>query len=98
MLHLNRWYTVVILPALLVLETHPAEGQPAHAAGRAPEQQRVTARRFPTLDAEFAHMATVVPGGFGGWFYDERGRPNVWLMDPTKRSSSNRAPTRTAKP
>jgi hypothetical protein len=46
------------------------------------------ARQFRTADAHFAHLATVVPGGFGGLFWDEQGRPNVYLVDTSKRAGA----------
>ncbi len=36
--------------------------------------------KFPNLDSEMVEMAELVPG-FGGMFYDEMGRPNVYLTD-----------------
>ncbi len=34
----------------------------------------------PNLDSEMAEMAELIPG-FGGMFYDEKGRPTVYLTD-----------------
>ncbi len=36
--------------------------------------------KAPDLDSEMAEMAELLPG-FGGMFYDEKGRPNVYLTD-----------------
>lgn len=40
------------------------------------------------MDEHFVHLATVVPGGFGGLFWDEQGRPNVYLTDTSKRAGA----------
>lgn len=46
---------------------------------------------FHSIDDEFAYAASVVPGGFGGWYYDEQGRPNVFLIDTTQSEEATAA-------
>ncbi|CAA9326057.1 MAG: hypothetical protein AVDCRST_MAG68-2167 [uncultured Gemmatimonadetes bacterium] len=41
--------------------------------------------KFQNLHDEFAHLSAVVPGGFGGLFYDAGGRPTVYLTDVSQR-------------
>ncbi len=36
--------------------------------------------KSPNLDSEMSEMVELLPG-FGGLFYDEKGRPNVYLTD-----------------
>jgi hypothetical protein len=44
---------------------------------------------FQSLDEEFVYLARErIPGGFGGWFYDEHGRLTVWLVDPSQRDAA----------
>ncbi|HEX8319258.1 hypothetical protein [Longimicrobium sp.] len=45
-------------------------------------------RQFRSIDEEFKHVASVVPGGFGGWFFDAQGRPNVYLLEPAQRGAA----------
>jgi hypothetical protein len=40
------------------------------------------------LDEEFSRLTAIIPGGFGGWFYDESGRPNVYLVDVQQRGAA----------
>lgn len=56
----------------------------------AAERPRATMARmkFESLDHEFAYAAGTVPGGFGGWFLDEEGRPNVYLVDLGQRDAA----------
>ncbi len=42
--------------------------------------QSEEAVKSPDLDSEMVEMVDLVPG-FGGMFYDEKGRPNVYLTD-----------------
>lgn len=61
--------------AAVVLAFHFAPVEPAFAlpaAGEGPAE---------SVDQEMLRMGREVPG-FGGLFYDEQGRPNVYLLDP----------------
>jgi hypothetical protein len=81
--------SILVAFALAVLgdaATAGAQVQPPQrleGAGRA-----APARQFRSVDEEFLHLATVVPGGFGGLFWDDQGRPNVYLTDPSKRAGA----------
>jgi hypothetical protein len=50
----------------------------AGGAAAAPPRDEVLAR---SADADLVRMGREIPG-FGGLYYDERGRPNVYLLDP----------------
>jgi hypothetical protein len=45
-------------------------------------------QRFRSIDDEFAYLVGVIPGGFGGWYYDREGRPNVWLVEHTQKEAA----------
>jgi hypothetical protein len=51
----------------------------AAAAPGPPSDAR--ASQFRSVDADFVRMGHEIPG-FGGLFYDEQGRPTVYLLDP----------------
>ena len=78
----------VTLCTLVLAEAFPAGAQvrpPPRLEGAGRE---TPARQFRTADEQFVHLASVVPGGFGGLFWDEQGRPNVYLLDPSKRAGA----------
>jgi hypothetical protein len=41
------------------------------------------------VDEEFKYLAGVVPGGFGGMYYDDQNRPTVFLKDVRKQHGAN---------
>lgn len=45
-----------------------------------------------SIDEEFAELAREVPG-FGGLFFDEAGRPTIYLTDPARLAAASRAAT-----
>jgi hypothetical protein len=80
----KRCVQFVLSTAATLVAVAPALAQPGSPdprAGREPPRAR-------SLDHEFADLTTRVPGGFGGWFYDQEGRPNVYLVDTTKRAGA----------
>lgn len=45
----------------------------------------------PTLRDEYTAMASRVPGGFGGFYYDDDGTLTVLLVDPSKQAEARAA-------
>ena len=64
----KKFLFILILSASIVLGGSSALAQSEEEA------------KSPNLDSEMAEMAELLPG-FGGMFYDEKGRPNVYLTD-----------------
>lgn len=67
----NRFLTL----AAIVLATHLAPARPAlslPASGESPAR---------SVDQELVRMGREIPG-FGGLYYDQQGRPNVYLLHP----------------
>ena len=64
----KRFLFVLALAALIVLGSSSALAQSEEVA------------KSPNLDSEMSEMVELLPG-FGGMFYDEKGRPNVYLTD-----------------
>jgi hypothetical protein len=85
---MKRSIGCVVLASVLALglaDAHAAFAQPQRLQNAG---QVTRARPFRSADEEFLHLATVVPGGFGGLFWDEQGRPNVYLTDTSKRAGA----------
>ena len=64
----KRFLFILVLAASIVLGGSSALAQSEEVA------------KSPNLDSEMAEMAELLPG-FGGLFYDEKGRPTVYLTD-----------------
>ena len=64
----KKFLFVLIFAASIVLGSSSALAQSEEVA------------KAPDLDSEMVEMAELLPG-FGGMFYDEKGRPNVYLTD-----------------
>ncbi len=66
----NRtFFLAAVALAALLASALPVRSLPAHGEGPA-----------KSVDQELARMGREIPG-FGGLFYDEQGRPNVYLLD-----------------
>ncbi len=65
-----------------------AASSQASAADLATDGQSLQGNRPMTIDEEFAELAEIVPGGFGGVYLDSRLRVVVILVDPTQREAA----------
>lgn len=74
--------TSCVLAGISVASAH------ASAADLARDGQGLQGNRPMTIDEEFAQLAEIVPGGFGGVYLDSRLRVVVILVDPTQREAA----------
>jgi hypothetical protein len=92
---MTRKATLPILLAGLVLVAACKDDRSPTAPDAMPASPDMSAAppfSFRSIDEEFAFLAREkIPGGFGGWFYDQDGKVNVYLTDLTRRQMAVKA-------